>query len=80
MTTFRSEETLAGLISLAVVPWIIWILVRAVREARLPIGKASVFRSERPGAFATLFAFYVVAAVAMVVIGLDLLLGLTKGS
>ena len=77
MTTFRSDETLVGIISLAVVPWIVWILVRAVRDARLPIGKSHILRAERPGAFGTLFALYVAAALGMTFIGLDLLVGLT---
>ncbi|MDQ4086847.1 MAG: hypothetical protein M3177_02350 [Pseudomonadota bacterium] len=76
MTTFRSEETLVGLITLATVPWILWILVRAVRDARLPIGKGELLRAHRPGAFRTLFALYIAAALAMAVIGIDLLLGL----
>jgi hypothetical protein len=77
MTTFRSEEALVGLISLAAAGWIVWILVRAVRDARLPIGKGEMLRAQRPGAFATLFALYVAAGAGMAFIGLDLILGLT---
>ncbi|HWT12353.1 MAG TPA: hypothetical protein VN231_06340 [Allosphingosinicella sp.] len=76
MAVFRSEETLVGLIALAAVPWIIWILVRALRDGRLPIGKGEVL-SERPAAFRILFALYAVAAGAMGFIGFDLLLGMT---
>lgn len=79
MTTFRSEETLVGIITLAAVPWIVWILRRGVREGRLPIGKAYVRRDERPGAFRTLFAFYVAAALMMAFIAADLLVGLGTG-
>ena len=78
MTTFRSEETLVGLITLATVPWIVWILRRALRDKRLPIGRSYVRRDERPGAFRTLFGFYVAAALMMTFIALDLLFGFTR--
>ena len=78
MAVFRSEETLVGLITLAATGWIIWILVRAIRDARLPIGKSEVRRDERPGAFRTLFGFYVAAALMMAFIALDLLFGFTR--
>jgi hypothetical protein len=77
MTTFRSEETLVGVISLAAAGWTAWILVRAVRDARLPIGKSEVLRAQRPGAFATLFALYALAAAAMAFIAADLIAGIT---
>jgi hypothetical protein len=76
MTAVRSEETLVGIIALAAAGWIVWILVRAVRDSRLPIGKSEVLRAQRPGAFGTLFALYGVAAVAMCIISLDLLTGI----
>jgi uncharacterized membrane protein len=76
MTTFRSEETLVGIIALAVVPWLVWRLRRGQREGRLPIGRAYVDRAERPGAYRTLFVFYVIAALMMAFIGLDLLFSL----
>ena len=75
MTSLRSEDTLVGVVSLAALGWIVWILVRAVRDARLPIGKSEVLRAQRPGAFAALFLLYVAAAAAMLLIGLDLLIG-----
>jgi hypothetical protein len=73
MTTFRSEETLVGIIALAIVPWLVWRLRRGLGEGRLPIGRAYVERAERPGAFRALFAFYVIAALMMALIGVDLL-------
>ena len=72
-----TEDRLVGIISLAGGAWVVWILVRAVRDARLPIGKGKVLRGERPGAFAALFALYVAAALGMAFIGVDLLFGLT---
>ena len=75
MTTFRSEEGLVGLVSLAVVPWIGWIVLRGWREGRLPIGRGHVLRPERPVAFDLLLAAYVVGGFAMAFIGVDLLAG-----
>ena len=76
MTTFRSEETLVGAVSLAAVGWIVWILVRGIRDAQLPIGKGKVDRASRPGAFHSLLALYVAAALLMTWVGLDLLVGI----
>jgi hypothetical protein len=77
MSGVRSEETLVGIIALAATGWIAWILVRAIRDGRLPIGKGEVLRSGRPGAFGTLFALYAAAGAGMAFIGLDLIVGLT---
>ena len=74
MTTFRSEETLVGLVAFALVPWIGSLLYRGLRDARLPIGKGHVVRGERPGAFHALTGFYILSALAALVISLDLLL------
>lgn len=76
MAEFRADEALVGLIALATIPWIVWILRRGLRERQLPVGKGRVGRDERPGAFHILFALYVVAALAMAYIGLDLLVGI----
>jgi hypothetical protein len=75
MTTFRSEETLVGLVALALVPWIAWTVVRGLREEKLPIGRTYVTR-DRPAAFAVLIGFYVVAAVLAAGIAADFLFNL----
>ena len=80
MTTFRSEETLVGLITLATVPWIVWTLRRGVRTGRLPAGRIYIRRDERPGAFRTLFALYLTAAGLMTLIAADLLTQIDLGS
>jgi hypothetical protein len=73
---FRAEDMLVGLVALAVLASIAWILRRGLREAWLPIGKGQVHRDGRPGAFFTLFGLYVAAALLMAFIGLDLLIGI----
>ena len=76
MTTFRSDETLVGIVAFGLVGWIGSVLYRGLRDARLPIGRGYVDRSERPGAFHVLTGFYMLSALAALVISLDLLLGL----
>jgi uncharacterized membrane protein len=76
MTTFRSEDTLVGLVALLVVPWIVWTLQRGLRDQRLPIGRTYILRSERPGAFTGLAGFYLLSALVMVCVALDLLMGI----
>jgi hypothetical protein len=74
MTTFRSEETLVGLVAGAVVlPWIAWTLFRGLRGGRLPIGRDSLEREERPAPFWLLFGLYSASAAMAAVISLDLL-------
>jgi hypothetical protein len=76
MTIFRSEEPIVGIVALATIPFVVSILRRGLRDSRLPVGKRQILRSERPGAFAILFILYVSAALLMLYIGLDLLVGL----
>ena len=80
MTTSTPDEILVGLIALVAAPWLGWRLRRGVGEGRLPIGRGYVMREERAGAFHVLFGFYVVAALGLAFIGLDLLFGLTGRS
>ena len=76
MTIFHSEDALVGIVVIGVVPWIGWTLHRGLREGRLPILRSHVVRADRPGPFFLLFVLYVMAAIAMAAIGLDLLFGL----
>jgi hypothetical protein len=73
------DEAIVAVIALGSVLWIASILKRGMRSGRLPIGKGQVRRDDRKGAFHLLFALYLLAAFAMVFIGLDLLFGLTGG-
>ena len=69
------EDLLIGLVSLGVVPWIVWTLRRGLGSGRLPVGRAYVAHAERPGAFRTLLVLYVFAGLGMAWIGVDLLSG-----
>ena len=73
MTIFRSEDVLVGLVAVVLVPWIGWTLQRGFREKRLPIGRTYVGRDERPAAFVVLVAFYLIMALIVTAISLDLL-------
>lgn len=75
MTTSRSEDLFVGAVALAVVPWLLWIIHRGLRDGKLPIGRGHVFRGKRAGPFAVLLALYAVAAAGMLYISLDLLFG-----
>jgi hypothetical protein len=75
MTIFRSEEAIVGIVALGTIPFVISILRRGFRDGGLPIGKGRVNRGERPGAFAVLACFYVAAALMMLYVGVDLLIG-----
>lgn len=78
MTTFRSEDTLVGIIAaVVVVPWTVWIISRGFRDGKLPIGRAYVRRDERAVPFWVLMGLYVAAAGMAVFISLDLLFGTT---
>jgi hypothetical protein len=72
------DELLVGTLCLLIVlPWILWTIRRGLTEKRLPIGRGYVARAERPGPFNALLASYVVAALLMAFVGIDLLFGLT---
>lgn len=75
VATPSPDEFLVSLISLGVVPWIVWTLRRGLASRRLPIGHGYVDHAERPGAFAALLVACVFAALGMGWIGLDLLSG-----
>ena len=72
MTIFRSEDGLVGIVTLALIPWIGWTIVRGLREDRLPVGRSYVGRDRR-AAFHAMLVFYILAGLMMAVISLDLL-------
>lgn len=75
MTIFRSEDAIVGVVALATIPFVISILRRSFGSGSLPIGKSRIDRTERPGAFTVLAGLYVAAAIMMLYIGFDLLVG-----
>ncbi|HEV2080075.1 MAG TPA: hypothetical protein VGR19_09315 [Allosphingosinicella sp.] len=78
MTTFRSEDTLVGIVAaVVVVPWVVWTISRGLRDGKLPIGRAYVRKDERAAPFWVLMGLYVAAAGMAVFISLDLLFGPT---
>jgi hypothetical protein len=78
MDGFRADEALVGLIALGSILWIVSLLRRGSKTGRLPIGRGQLLKAERPGAYQALFGFYVIAAFAMLYIGLDLLFGIGR--
>lgn len=76
MPAYRSDELLIGFVALGLLPWIAWTVRRGFVSARLPIGKGYVEQAERPRAFRILLILYIVAALVIAFIAVDLLFGL----
>ena len=72
MTISLSENLLVALVSLGLVPWIIWTVRRGLRSGMLPIGRTHVRRDERPSAFNMLVWIYASVALLAVYIAYDL--------
>ena len=72
MTISLSENLLVALVSLGLVPWIIWTVRRGLHSGMLPIGRAYVRRDERPQAFNILLWIYGALALLAVYIAFDL--------
>ena len=78
MSASSSDELLVGALCLVIVlPWIGWTIWRGIRNARLPIGRGYVDRAERPAPFYVLLTLYILAALLIAFIAVDLLFGLT---
>ncbi|MDP8913558.1 MAG: hypothetical protein M3N39_08285 [Pseudomonadota bacterium] len=75
MTISLSENLLVALVSLGLVPWIIWTVRRGLRSGMLPIGRGYVRRDERPQAFNMLLWVYALVALLAVYIAFDLAFG-----
>ena len=72
MTISLSENLLVAIVSLGLVPWIIWTARRGLRSGMLPIGRTHVRRDQRPQAFNILLWVYALVALLAVYIALDL--------
>lgn len=75
MTISLSEQLLVALVSLGLVPWIIWTVRRGLRSGMLPIGRGYVRRDDRPQAFNLLLWVYALVALLAVYIAFDLTFG-----
>ena len=73
--TFDGENLLVGLVALGLAPWIIWTIVRGLRDGRLPIVRSHVVRAERRGAFNVLLGLYGLVLIIVAAIAIDLLFG-----
>lgn len=69
----RDENLLVGLVALLLLPWIVWTMMRGIREGRLPIARAYVVRDERAGPFFVLMALYAAVLLLIAAIAIDLL-------
>ena len=76
MTTYRSEDLLVGLISLALLPLIGMRILRGLREGRLPAYRTYVRRDESAAKFAVLMGMHVISFLLVAAIAADLLLSL----
>jgi hypothetical protein len=76
VTAFNGEDSLVGLVAAGAVFWVLAVLRRGLRDARLPVGRSYVRRDERPGAFRTVAILYGAAALLLAFIALDLLFAL----
>ena len=72
MTISLSENLLVALVSLGLVPWIIWTVRRGLRSGMLPIGRGHVRRDDRPSAFNMLLTAYALVALLALYISFDL--------
>ena len=75
MTISLSEELLVAIVSLGLVPWIIWTVRRGLSSGMLPIGRSHVRRDERPQAFNILLGVYGLVALLALYIAFDLASG-----
>ena len=75
MTISLSENLLVALVSLGLVPWIVWTVRRGLHSGMLPIGRAYVRRDERPSAFTMLVWVYAGLALLALYIAYDLAFG-----
>jgi hypothetical protein len=78
MSEFAGEDALVGLMAAGSVFWVLAVLQRGLREARLPIGRAYVRRDERPGAFRTVAVLYGASALLLAFIAVDLLFNIRE--
>ena len=72
----RSEEMFVGLVALALIPLIVWRIVRGLRDGRLPLYRTYLDREAGAGRFNALLAMHLLSLVLVAAIAADLLLNL----
>jgi hypothetical protein len=76
VTSWRSEELLVGLITLALVPLIGLRIARGLREGRLPLYRTWLERDQDRLKFGLLLVLHGISLLMVSLISADLLLGL----
>jgi hypothetical protein len=74
--SFRGEETLVGLVALALVPLIGLRIWRGLRDGRLPLYRTYQERADSTAKFNLLLALHAIAFLLIALVAADLLLGL----
>ena len=74
--TFAGEETLVGLIALALLPLIALRIWRGLRDGRLPVYRTYLRREQSGAKFALLLVLHSAAFLLIALAAADLLLGL----
>jgi hypothetical protein len=69
----RSEDLLAGLVALALLPLIAWRVRRGLKEGRLPLYRTYVGRGEAGSKFGLLLALHALSFVLIAAIAADLI-------
>ena len=76
MTTFRSDETLVGVVALALLPLIGQRVVLGLKHGRLPLYGTYLTREESGSKFAALLGLHILSFLLVAIVAADLLLNL----
>ncbi|HST37017.1 MAG TPA: hypothetical protein VLK25_10370 [Allosphingosinicella sp.] len=74
--SFRGEETLVGLVALALLPLIGLRIWRGLRDGRLPVYRTYLERTGSAAKFNLLLALHAIAFLLIALVTADLLIGL----
>ena len=69
----RSEDLLAGMIAVALLPMIAWRIRRGLKEGRLPLYRTYLSRDEAGSKFGLLLALHALSFVLVALIAADLI-------
>ncbi len=74
--TGRSDDLIAGAFALALMPFIVWRIVRGLRDGRLPLYRTAIGRDAGASRFGILLFLHLLSLLIVGTIAADLLLGL----